>query len=127
MPNLKDLACHVQWADVNVHFQEYGTVYGDGVVETFITVPNHPHAFTIRLTSRRYVAEGLSAIIFIDGNYQCNRNRVNLHPYRKGVPKTRTEIDFVLRQQEEPIGEGMYIGREWRFDDDNIGLLQRAS
>ncbi|KIV84153.1 hypothetical protein PV11_06123 [Exophiala sideris] len=120
MPTLKDLVCHVQWADTGSPFPEYGTLYGDGLVETFIAIPNHPQAFTVRLTSRRFIFEGLAMIIFIDGNYQCNRNRVNLQPPKKDRPKNRTEIDFTVRQKEKALGEGTYMGREWRFDDFNI-------
>lgn len=62
-------------------------------------------------------------IVFIDGNYQCNRNRVNLQPHKKNLPQDRSEIDFVVRQKEKPMGDGTYLGREWRFDDHNIGLM----
>ncbi|KAI1626499.1 hypothetical protein EDD37DRAFT_350711 [Exophiala viscosa] len=120
MPTLKDLVCHVEWADTGSPFPEYGTIYGDGLVETFIAIPNHPQAFTVRLTSRRFIFEGLAMIIFIDGNYQCNRNRCNLRPPQKDQPKNRTEIDFTVRQKEKPLGDGTYMGREWRFDDYNI-------
>ena len=122
MPTLKDLVCHVQWATTGFPFPEYGTQYGDGVVETYIAIPSHPQAFTIRLTSRNFIFEGLSMIVFIDGNYQCNRNRVNLQPYKKDLPRNRTEINFTVRQKEKPVGEGTYMGREWRFDDYNIGM-----
>ena len=123
MPTLKDLACHVQWASTGSPFPEYGTQYGDGIVETYIAIPNHPQAFTIRLSSKKFISEGLAMIVFIDGNYQCNRNRVNLQPYKKGSPTNRSEIDFLVRQKEKPLGEGTYMGREWRFDDYNIGMF----
>ena len=123
MPSLKGLTCSIQWADTNLPFQEYGTCYGDGVVETFIAVPNKPRPFNIRLTSKGFIFEGLAAVVFMDGTYQCNRNRVNLIPAKKGIPRERTEIDFVMRQKEKPAldGDGTYMGREWRFDDHNIG------
>ncbi|KIX05479.1 uncharacterized protein Z518_06351 [Rhinocladiella mackenziei CBS 650.93] len=120
MPALKDLVCQVLWADTGSPFPEYGTQYGDGVVESYIAIPNHPQPFTIQLTSRKFIFEGLSMIVFIDGSYQCNRNRVNLKPPKEGVPRNRTEIDFVVRQKEKVIGDGTYMGREWRFDDYNI-------
>jgi len=121
MPQLKQLSCCIQWSDTNAPFQEHGTVYGDGVVEAFISVPNKPQGFCIRLTSRGFISEGLSMIVFIDGNYQCNRTRVNLCPPKKGLPTHRTEVDFLLRQKEKAHGDGMYMGREWRFDNHNIG------
>lgn len=123
MPQLKQLSCCIQWADSGAPFQEHGTVYGDGVVETFVVVPNKPQGFCIRLTSRGFVHEGLVTVVFIDGNYQCNRSRVNLLPSNKTRPVNRTEIDFLLRQREKSQGDGIYLGREWRFDNHNIGEL----
>lgn len=122
MPAIKDLVCQVMWADTDSIFPEYGTQYGDGVVETYIAIPNHPQAFSIRLTSRKFIAEGLAMMIFIDGKYQCNRNRVNLQPSKPDTPADRTLVDFVVRQKEKILGDGTYMGREWRFDDFNIGL-----
>lgn len=121
MPQLKQLSCCLQWADTGAPFQEHGTVYGDGVVESFIIVPNKPQGFSIRLTSRGFICEGLVMIVFIDGNYQCNRTRVNLLPPANDRPVKRTEIDFLLRQKEKSQGDGIYLGREWRFDNHNIG------
>lgn len=124
MPQLKHLACTVQWADTGAPFQEYGTVYGDGIVETFIVVPDEPQPFNIHLKSLNFICEGLATVVFIDGNYQANRNRVNLKPFAKNTPRGRTEVDFLLRQKEKPIGDGVYMGREWRFDNHNIGKMQ---
>lgn len=121
MPQLKQLSCCIQWSDTNAPFQEHGTVYGDGVVETFIVVPNKPQGFCVRLTSRGFISEGLSMVVFIDGNYQCNRTRVNLRPPKKNLSADRTEVDFLLRQKEKAYGDGIYMGREWRFDNHNIG------
>ena len=123
MPTLKSLACGVQWAGTNTFFQEYGTVYGDGLVETFIAIPDTPQAFNIRLTSRGFIFQGLAAAVFIDGHYQCNRNRVNLVPAKKNSSKARTEIDFLFRQKEKRIDDGTYMGREWRFDNHNTGMF----
>ena len=123
MPQLKQLSCCVQWTNTNAPFQEHGTVYGDGLVETFIIVPNKPQGFCIRLTSRGYIYEGLAMIVFIDGQYQCNRTRVNLLPPKKERAANRTEVDFLLRQKEKPHGDGVYMGREWRFDNHNIGEI----
>jgi hypothetical protein len=123
MPKLKSLVCQIQWAETGVPFHEYATCYGDGVVETYIVVPNRPQPFTIQLTSKGFIYEGLAAVVFIDGNYQCNRNRVNLLPAKRGIPRERAEIDFVFRQKEKSMGDGIYMGREWRFDNHNIGRL----
>lgn len=122
MPSLKQISCCIQWVDTAAPFQEYGTQYGDGVVESFIVVPAQPQGFCIRLTSRGYISEGLAMVVFVDGNYQCNRLRLNLLPSKKGRPANRTEVDFLLRQQEKPQGDGIYLGRAWRFDNHNIGM-----
>ncbi|KAJ9603114.1 hypothetical protein H2200_012409 [Cladophialophora chaetospira] len=121
MPSLKDLTCHVQWADTGSPFPEYGTVYGDGLVETYIAIPSHPQVFNISLTSRMFISEGLAMVVFIDGQYQCNRNRVNLQEEKGDVPTKKSTINFLLRQKEKPLGDGTYMGREWRFDDCNLG------
>ena len=123
MPTLGGLACYVQWADTNQPFQEYNTTYGDGIVETYIAIPDKPQPFNIRVTSNKFMCEGLAAVVYIDGAYQCNRNRVNLVYSKPGLPRERTEIDFLLRQKETPIKDGSYLGRQWRFDDHNIGLF----
>lgn len=121
MPVLKDLVCHVQWPESGSPFPEYGTQYGDGIVETYIAIPSHPQTFQIRLTSRKFIFEGLAMLVFIDGEYQCNRNRTNLQPPKPDAARHHTEIDFLVRQKEKPLGEGSYLGREWRFDSYNLG------
>ncbi|KIW10016.1 hypothetical protein PV08_11792 [Exophiala spinifera] len=120
MPALKHLVCNVQWEETGAPFPEYGTQYGDGFVETFIAIPNHPQPFSIRLSSRRFIHEGLAMLVYIDGKYQCNRIRVNLKSPRGALPETRSKIDFVVRQKETRLGDGAYMAREWRFDDYNI-------
>ena len=124
MPRLKQIACTIDWAETNVPFSEYGTVYGDGVVETYIAVPAKPQPFTVHLKSHGHIAEGLATLIYIDGEYQCNRNRVNLKPFKKDQSKAETEVDFRLRQKEKTIGDGQFLGRDWRFDCHNVGEYQ---
>jgi hypothetical protein len=121
MPSYLDLDCHVQYAGSNIPFHEHETVYGNRVVETYIAVPDKPTPFNIRLTSSAFIHEGLAAVVFMDGTYQANRNRVNLIPSKKGVPKDRTLINFLLRQKEISRGDCLYYGRDWRFDNHNIG------
>ncbi|KAK6369328.1 hypothetical protein LTS17_009670 [Exophiala oligosperma] len=120
MPTLKNLVCNVLWGETGAPFPEYGTQYGDGFVETFIAIPNHPQPFSIRLTSRKFIHEGLAMLVFIDGKYQCNRVRVNLQSPEKNLPESRSKIDFIVRQKETRLGDGSYMGREWRFDDYNV-------
>ena len=123
MPRLRQVICQVEWPETGLKFEEYGTVYGDGIVETFIAVPNTPQPFCIHLTSKGYIAEGLAILVYIDGEYQCNRNRLNLKPPKNGQPRAQTEVDFRLRQKEKTIGGGAFIGRDWRFDCHNIGSV----
>ena len=121
MPTLKHLSCSLEWGNTGIPFQEYCTKYDDGVVETWIAIPEKPQPFVLRLTSKCYIAEGLAMIVFVDGEYHCNRNRTQLKPLRKGAAKEETVINFLLRQKESPRRDGTYWGREWRFDDVNIG------
>jgi hypothetical protein len=119
MPPLRQLDCQIEWAGTNTAFEEYGTAYGDGVVETYIVIPSSPQTFSVRISSKGYICEGLAVLVFMDGEYQCNRNRLNLQPRKKGLARNATEIDFRLRQKEKPVGDGSFIGREWRFDTHN--------
>ncbi|KPI38486.1 uncharacterized protein AB675_4301 [Cyphellophora attinorum] len=120
MPSLRKINCNVLWPQ-GTPFKEYATTYGDGIVETFIAVPgDKPQKFSIRVTSKGYIYEGLAAVVFVDGVYQCNRNRVNLVRPKKNLPLERTEIDFYLRQEERKLTEdGHFLGSDWRFDDFN--------
>ena len=121
MPTLRQLRCEVEWGNTQTPFPEYGTTYGDGIVETYIPIPDHPQPFAIRLRSTKYIAEGLAMLIFMDGDYQCNRNRLGLQRPSPGVPQNMTEIDLRVRQRERALGNGNYLGRGWRFDKHNIG------
>lgn len=121
MPSLRQLDCQIEWANTGTAFEEYGTAYGDGVVETYIVIPSSPQNFSLRVKSQGYIFDGLAVLVFMDGKYQCNRNRLNLKPPKTGLPRSATEIDFRLRQKEKPVGDGSFIGREWRFDAHNIG------
>ena len=121
MPRLRQITCQVEWPEPGLKFEEYGTVYGDGLVETFIAVPDRPQPFSIHLTSKGYIAEGLAMLVYMDGEYQCNRNRLHLKPPKKGQARDQTNVDFRLRQKEKTIGGGSFIGRDWRFDSHNIG------
>jgi hypothetical protein len=126
MPKLKDIVCQIEWPDTGSPFKEYGICYGDGVVESFVVVPNKPQPFIVRVTSRGFISEGLAVVVYIDGHYQCNRNRVNLLPSKKGLPRDRTEVDFLFRQKEKSMGDSIFMGRGWRFDDHNIGTSSRV-
>jgi len=58
--------------------------------------------------------------VFIDGVYQCNRNRQDLK--LQTPPDGRSLVDFTVRQKEEKQKDGTMIAREWRFEKLNIGM-----
>ena len=121
MPTLRDITCSVRYAPNGIEFPEYGTLYGDGIVETYIAVPEDPCGFTISLKSNAYIYEGLAMVVFIDGTLNCNRNRTNLVPPHKTLPNNHSQVEFLVRQKEKPLHSGTYMGRSWRFDNFNIG------
>lgn len=115
MPSLKDLTCSVELSDGNKPLQELGTVYNDGSVSTFIPIPkNKAQAFTVHLTSSKFIAPGLALFVFIDGVYQCNRNRQDL---KLRTPLSRRSlVDFRVRQKEEKQTDGSMMAQEWTFE-----------
>ena len=122
MPTLRNITCQLLWPE-KTPFKEVATTYGDGIVETYIPIPaNKPQKFSIRVRSKGYIYEGLAVVVFVDGVYQLNRNRVNLARPKKGQPAGRTEIDFMLRQEEKQLDRRQYfLGSDWRFDDFRTG------
>lgn len=132
MPTLKQLTCNIEWGNISgVPFKEYGTSYGDGVVESYVAIPNHPAPFSIRLKSHGYISSGLAMFVFADGVYQCNRSRDTLkYPENPAEPdekdKTKCEVNFLVRQREEIKVDDVWIGRKWRFEPLNLGKLYRC-
>ncbi|KAL8872370.1 MAG: hypothetical protein Q9174_001986 [Haloplaca sp. 1 TL-2023] len=126
MPTLKQLTCNVQWSKSGpgVTLEEYGTIYGDGVVETYIPIPPLSTPFSIRLQSDGYIAPGLSMFVYIDGEYQCNRGRNNLKIPSKDIKKHHTDINFVVRQKEKFMEDGEFIGSQWMFAKPNAASNQ---
>ncbi|KAF1359471.1 hypothetical protein EJ07DRAFT_178520 [Lizonia empirigonia] len=114
MPTLKDLHCSIELSNSGQPLQEIGTVYGDACVETFIPVPKERHKFTIHLSSKKFIAPGIAMYVFIDGVYQCNRNRQNLKP--RQPPDRHSLVDFKVRQKEEIQKDGSMVAREWTFE-----------
>nr|POF26100.1 hypothetical protein CFP56_22248 [Quercus suber] len=114
MPVLKQIWCSVILSN-GTPLTEYATKYKDGIVETYIAVPDTPQSFFVRVTSEGFLAEGLGAFIYIDGKYQANRNRVDLKHPAYGVPSSSYEIDFRFRQKEEMNGPESFVGRAWTF------------
>jgi hypothetical protein len=114
MPTLKDLTCAIELSESQRKLQEFGTTYGDGFVETFVPVPSKPQSFSIHLTSDRFIAPGISMYVFVDGEYQCNRNRQDLK-LKKGSDR-HSVVDFRVRQKEEKQKDGSMIARPWKFE-----------
>lgn len=125
MPSLKDLSCSIELGQSQQKLQEHGKEYGDGHVETFVAVPTEATPFAVRLTSSAYIAEGLAMYVFIDGIYQCNRNRQGLKNLRNsGKPlDSQTLVDFTVRQKEHKLKNGDIIAREWKFEKLNISKI----
>ena len=117
MPSLKDLHCAIELSGGTTTrpplLREFNTTYGDG-----------PQGFAIRLSSSRFIAPGLAMYVFIDGVYQCNRNRQNLK-LRKPLDR-KSLVEFVVRQKEEVVEGGGMVARDWRFEEMDIGMWMRA-
>ncbi|KAK4690438.1 hypothetical protein P7C71_g6355, partial [Lecanoromycetidae sp. Uapishka_2] len=120
MPTLKQLTCAVEWAGSNLALDEYRTTYADGYVETYIAVPSTPTPFSIHLKSNGYIAPGLAMFVYMDGIYQCNRNRHNLRIPDEGTRRRQTEIEFRVRQKEEVLADGTFQGLQWKFEKVNV-------
>lgn len=122
MPTLKQLTCQVEWSSSNIPLQEFQTTYADGFVQTYIAVPAIPTPFSIRLRSDGYVAPGLAMYVYMDGEYQCNRNRTRLRIPDENSERHNTEVNFVVRQKEEDMEDGTFRGKQWQFGELSVGL-----
>ena len=69
---------------------------------------------------------GLAMFVYMDGEYQCNRNRRNLRIPDENTRPRQTEIDFRVRQKEELQPDGTFCGQQWKFRELNIGLESYA-
>lgn len=115
MPTLKQVTCSLELGPNNTKIKEYCHRYTDGGVEAFIAVPEADIPFKIHVASHGYIAYGLAAFVYMDGQYQCNRNKQHLAVPREGMNPDRYEVDFKFLQREEKKGGGTYIAREWTF------------
>ncbi|KAF2210863.1 hypothetical protein CERZMDRAFT_99027 [Cercospora zeae-maydis SCOH1-5] len=114
MPTLKQISCSLEVGS-NTRLKEYGHSYTDGGVEAFVAIPDAQIPFRLRVTSTGYIAPGLAAYVFMDGVYQCNRNRQRLTMPSPAslVEPHEYEVDFTLRQKEEKTSDGLFVAREW--------------
>ena len=115
MPKLKQITCSIELGQSRTKLREYGARYSDGAVETFIAVPETHVPFCVRVQSDGYIAPGLAVFVFMDGQYQCNRNKLKLSIPTDNMPKNQYEVDFCLRQKEEKTASGTFVGRDWSF------------
>lgn len=122
MPALKQLTCSIELGTTNVALTEYGTEYGDGNVSTFVAVPSDDVPFSIHLQSSGYIAPGLAIFVFIDGQYQCNRNRRGMVIPDADTQPSHYEVDLRVRQKESKQPDGTFLGRAWTFNTLNIGM-----
>lgn len=113
MPTLKDLNCSIELPNSEKILQEFGTIYGDAFVETFVAVPRSSKPFMIHLTSDKFIADGLAMFVYIDGVYQCNRNKQKLGSRKRS--EGQPLVNFRVRQKEESQQDGSMIAREWTF------------
>ncbi|KAL1979339.1 hypothetical protein VTN96DRAFT_6189 [Rasamsonia emersonii] len=121
MPTLQNLICHVEQIGTEKSpFNEYAVSYGDRVVESYIAVPPGSTPFAISLKSNCFIFEGLSMFVFIDGLYQCNRNRCGLSlpdacAVTSDASQRRASVEFRVRQKEEYLPTGECVGKAWSF------------
>lgn len=121
MPSLKQLTCSIELGPGNTPLKEYGARYYDGAVETLIAVPETAIPFSIHVASEGYIAPGLAVYVFIDGVYQCNRNKsIGDSVGDRGDP-TGCNAEFRLRQKEEKLPDGSFLGRGWSFAKLDVG------
>ena len=121
MPTLKQIECSIELGSRNTKLKEYGARYSDGHVESFIAVPDTDIPFTIHLKTEGYIAPGIAFLVYMDGEYQCNRNRVCLKLPGEDVQPNEYETEFRMRQKEEKTSVGTFVVREWTFAKLNRG------
>lgn len=122
MPSLKQLTCSIELGSTHTKVPEYGKDYGDGHVTSYIAVPSEEVNFSVHLTSQGYIAPGLAMFVYMDGQYQCNRNRRGLRVPGKGVKSDQVEVDLRVRQKETKQADGSFLGRDWTFHGLNLGM-----
>lgn len=125
MPTLKDIHCSIELSNGKAQLREFGTTYRDGGVETFVTIPESSKPFTVHLKSSSFIAPGLAMYVFIDGVYQCNRNRQNLK-LRQPLGR-KSLVDFVVRQKEERQEDGTMMATEWSLAMLDLGELRHRA
>lgn len=122
MPSFKDIRCSIEIGKHDAKLPEYCVDYTELAASTFVVVPEKPTTFSIHLQTDAHVAEGLLALVWIDGVYQGNKGATGLRPPSKssrGVP-----ADIRIRQKCIPEGKtGHFKGSQWIFNPLKIGTI----
>ncbi|KAH9844655.1 hypothetical protein Tdes44962_MAKER07191 [Teratosphaeria destructans] len=120
MPTLQQITCSIELSQSRTKLKEYGARYHNAAVEVFVAVPDEKVPFCVHISTEGYIAPGLAFFVFIDGERR-------LKIPGPGVDKKYYEIDTVLRQKEEKIKGGGFIGRDWVFNELKIANADTAS
>ncbi len=115
MPTLRGIKCTIEIGPGNLPLKEYKAKYDDGYVQTFLAVPDSGVNFTVHIETEGYIAPGLAFFVFMDGEYQCNRNRIGLKLPGYGVDPSEYETAFRMRQKEEKNAYGSFVASDWSF------------
>lgn len=78
MPELNHLACTVRLGATRAPFTEYNLQYSNKHASCYICVADYETNISVSLKSSGYIGPGLAAFVFIDGQYQANRNKTGL-------------------------------------------------
>ncbi len=124
MPTLKGIQCSIELKGSNLCLGEYETLWIEDAVECYVAIPNAPTDFVVHLTCSEYIAPVLSAFVYIDGVFQCNRYKRGLLPRDKDGSLEKSKVDFRFEQKEELLQGGRMLAHPWRFERLNIGELE---
>ncbi|KAK6440707.1 hypothetical protein LTR95_003066 [Oleoguttula sp. CCFEE 5521] len=125
MPKLKQITCSLELAPNDVKLKEYDQRFRDGAVECYVAVPGATIPFSIHMHTHGWIASGMAMFVFIDGVYQCNRNK--RCPGVSGASdKDSYDIDFRVRQREDKMADSSFVGREWMFQALKLAEADRS-
>jgi len=124
MPRLKGIQCSIELKGSSLPLREYETWWVEGAVECYVAIPSAPTDFTVHLTCSEYIAPVLSAYVYIDGVFQCNRFKRGLLPRGKDGSLDKSKVNFRFKQKEELLHGGRMLAHPWRFERLNIGKLE---
>lgn len=108
------MGCYIEAGLNQQRRAEFATTYGDRTVGCYICAPPDDLAFCVHFTADTSLGPGLAIFVFIDGQYQANRNVTGLGNTATAAPSSK--MDLRIRQKEETASNGSFMtGREWRF------------